>query len=186
MIGRFDEFRMSKERYFQYFINCLKDAGKFIEQHYFNIAVAGTKESVYRERVYCYELYHHLRSILGDDFPYKLDGELDKMNHPLIYEKIGAKKPDFVVHVPGDMNRNLVVIEVKPLLASIGRILEDLTTLKMFLNEAKYFRAIMLIYGNDDSGNIDRIREEFRLFSNEELLLIWHKEPKEFPMILNI
>jgi len=171
---------------FEFFMDSLGRAGKMVGRHYFKITVAGSNETINRERVYCYELYHHLRNVLGGDFPYKLDGELDKINHPIIYDKIGAKKPDFVVHIPGDMARNLVVIEVKPLLASIDRILEDLTTLKMFLNEAKYFRAIMLIYGNDESNSIDRIKEEFRAFSNEKLILIWHKKPMTIPTLLRV
>ncbi len=179
MSGRCNEFRMSKERYFQYFIDCLEKAGEFIEQHYFKITVAEAKESVYRERVYCYELYHHLRSVLGDEFSYKLDGELDKMNHPQIYEKIGAKKPDFVVHVPGDMNRNLVVIEVKPILTSIDRLREDLVTLKKFIDDGKYYRAIMLIYGNESNKKFERIKNEVMKWSNEHLLLVWHRCPEE-------
>lgn len=61
-----------------------------------------------------------MRKKLGDEFPYRLDGELDKVNHPEIHERIGPKKPDFVVHVPGDMNRNLVVIEVKTISAAMN------------------------------------------------------------------
>jgi len=172
--------------YFEDFLKCLKKAGELIDGHYFSVNVAGAEESVYRERVYCYELYHHLRSILPDDFPYKLDGELDKMNHPLIHAKIGAKKPDFVVHVPGDMNKNLVVIEVKPIRTRNDLLICDLKTLQLFLNKAKYYRAIMLIYGNDGFNSIDRIKRELRTFSNEKILLIWHQEPMNKSFIVNI
>jgi len=169
---------------FECFLDCFKKAGELIDGHYFSINVAGDEKSVYRERVYCYEFYHHLRRILGDNSPYKLDGELDKMNHPFIYEKIGAKKPDFVVHVPGDMNRNLVVIEVKPISTKNDRLRDDLKILQLFLSKAKYYRAIMLVYGNDESNSIDRIKKEFRAFSNEKILLIWHKVPKAMPISL--
>jgi hypothetical protein len=81
-----------------------------IDAHYFQLTVARNDELIYRERVYCYELYHQLRLLLGDDFPYKLDGELDKRGHAIISD---GKKPDFVIHVPGEMGQNLVVIEVK-------------------------------------------------------------------------
>ncbi len=161
-------------------------ATQLIDTHYFKIDVSGSDEQIFRERVYCYELYHHLRNILRDDFPYKLDGELDKIGHPMLQDLIGAKKPDLVVHIPGIMDRNLVVIEVKPISTRIDRFGDDLTTLHLFSNRARYFKAIMLIYGNDESGRIDRLKEEFRPFSNEEILLIWHKKPKELPTILNI
>lgn len=177
---------MNKERDFKRFMACLEKAAELVEQHYFKITFAGAEQYVYRERVYCYELYHHLRSILGDDFPYKLDGELDKINHPELQELIGAKKPDFIVHVPGNMDRNLVVVEVKPISTRIDRLRDDLNTLHLFLNNANYYRAIMLIYGNDKYGSIDRIKEEFRAFSNGKLLLIWHKKPEELPILLNI
>lgn len=171
---------------FEYFLDGFMKAGELIDKHYFKIDVTGAEEAVFRERVYCYELYHHLRNVLGDNFPYKLDGELDKINHPIIYDKIGAKKPDFVVHIPGDMARNLVVIEVKPISTRIDRFRDDLNTLQLFLSKAKYYRAIMIIYGDDESYPIDRLKKEFRSFANEKLLLVWHKKPNELPILMNI
>lgn len=79
------------------------------DEHYFKIGEAESTELKYRERVYCYELYHQLRNRLGDSYTYKVDGELDKRGHPVIKPCI----PDFVVHVPSRMDRNLVVVEVK-------------------------------------------------------------------------
>jgi len=171
---------------FEYFFDCLIRACESIGNHYFKIEVAGSKELIYRERVYCYELYHQLRNVLGVDFPYKLDGELDKINHPELQSFIKDKKPDFVVHVPGDMERNLVVIEVKAISTRIKRLQDDLKTLQIFLDKAKYYRAIMLIYGNDKSSNIERIKGEFKVFSNDQILLVWHKEPMEKPQLLDI
>jgi hypothetical protein len=100
-----------RQQDYQYFIKSLIDAAEKIEPHYFQLPVAEGEEPKYRERVYCYELYHQLRCILGDNFQfqYKLNGEVDKRGHP-IFRK--AKKPDFIVHSPGDMKHNLVVIEV--------------------------------------------------------------------------
>ena len=99
-----------KEQDFQQFLKCLMKAIQNIDAHYFKLPVAENGELIYRERVYCYELYHQLRLLLGDDFPYKLHGEVDKANHPIIKDE---KKPDFIIHVPGEMKQNLVVIEVK-------------------------------------------------------------------------
>lgn len=66
----------------------------------------------FRERVYCYELYHQLRLALPANFLYTLQGEVDKMGHPII---TGGVKPDFILHKSGTMNDNFLVIEVKPL-----------------------------------------------------------------------
>ena len=80
-----------KEQDFQQFLKFLMKAMQNIDSHYFQLRFASNDELKYRERVYCYELYHQLRLLLGDDFPYKLDGELDKKSHRIIlgeYENI--------------------------------------------------------------------------------------------------
>jgi len=166
---------------FNQFIECLKKASRRIDRHYFQLDIAGSKGSTYRERVYCYELYHQLRCVLGDNFPYKLDGEVDKAGHPVIWQRLGARKPDFIVHVPGEMNRNLVIIEVKPVTVKnrMNELTKDLETLKGFLNKAKYYRAIMLIYGDGESDLRNEILNEVQKFSEERILLVWHQEPGE-------
>lgn len=73
-----------KEQDFQYFIKCLMKAIENMDVHYFQLPITGKEEPIYRERVYCYELYHQLRCMLGDCFPYKLNGEVDKSGHLLI------------------------------------------------------------------------------------------------------
>jgi hypothetical protein len=148
------------------------------------MSVAGRKKPVFRERVYCYELYHHLRVSLGDDFPYKLDGEVDKVNHPLLRSSLATKKPDFIVHVPGDMDRNLAVIEVKPRTTSISRLDADLRTLQGFLDEANYHRAIMLIYGDGEGSLRPSILQELRHFQDKRMLSVWHMGPKTKPTIV--
>lgn len=54
-----------KEKYFQHFLECLMKAIKRIDTHYTQLFVAESDKEIYRERVYCYELYHQLRFILG-------------------------------------------------------------------------------------------------------------------------
>ena len=84
------------------FINQLKEAGKKIEKHYFQLDVACSEEPIFRERVYCYELYHRLRCELAggckpdDSYPYKLDGEVDKAGHPIVHPNLGSVKPDLL------------------------------------------------------------------------------------------
>ena len=53
-----------KKSDFDCFMKCLREAGKRMDAHYFQLPVAGSEEPVFRERVYCYELYHQLRNVL--------------------------------------------------------------------------------------------------------------------------
>lgn len=170
----------------RHFIRCLKEAGRRVDRHYFQLDIAGSEESIYRERVYCYELYHQLRCVLGDSFPYKLDGEVDKAGHPIIRQELGARKPDFIVHVPGKMNRNLAVIEVKPLTIKnrISELREDLKTLQGFLDKARYYRAIMLIYGDGESDLPNEIPDEVGELREERILLVWHQGYGKRPVVV--
>jgi len=59
-------------------------------------------------------------------------------------------KPDLLVHVPGDMGKNLVAIEVKAINnANRDGIKKDLTCLTAFRSKGNYKNAIYLIYGNE-------------------------------------
>lgn len=168
---------------FKYLIGNLIKAAENMDAHYFQLPVAGGDEPVYRERVYCYELYHQLRCLLGDSFPYRLNGEVDKMKHPIIRE---AKKPDFIIHQPGDMEHNLVVIEVKPITVKdrINKLREALGTLKYFLNKANYYRAVMLIYGNIKGVLPKNIKREIENIDEPRIMVLWHCEPNKKPKII--
>ena len=173
-----------KEQDFQQFSKCLMKAIQNIDAHYFQLPVAKNDELIYRERVYCYELYHQLRLLLEDDFPYKLDGELDKRGHAIIS---GGKKPDFVIHVPGEMGQNLVVIEVKTLVAvksDINKLRNDFEKLGRFISEAKYYRAIMLIYGNANDNLPQNIKQEIESIQNKKIITLWHYKPNKKPRII--
>ncbi|MBI3045838.1 MAG: hypothetical protein HYY78_23775 [Betaproteobacteria bacterium] len=119
-------------------------ASSEIPREYFQLPVADAEEPEYRERVYCYELYHRWRCHWPGDFPFSLGGEVDKTGHPIIR---GNPKPDFLVHVPGKMT-NLLVVEVKPRNRDIGRMAEDLKKLVAFRRQpVNYFAAYFLVYG---------------------------------------
>jgi hypothetical protein len=170
---------------FERFMQFLLEAGEKIEPHYFQIPIAGSGELKYRERVYSYELYHQLRIALGDDFPYKLDGEVDKEGHPIIHPTLGPKKPDLIVHKAGKMNRNLVVIEVKPIKVKKRGLEKDINTLKRFLGEAQYYRAIMLIYGDrENRSNIIQMAKNL-IGDESRILLMWHRESGMKPVIVH-
>ena len=124
-------------------------ATESISTEYFLMPVAGQDIPIYRERVYCYELYHQLRLFMPPDWPYTLAGEIDKSGHPLVRgENLDGAKPDLLVHIPGRMDHNLVAIEVKASNASVGNIKRDLLKLTSFCEDANYYRSFYLFFGS--------------------------------------
>ena len=88
-------------------------ATESIPRDYFHLNIDGG-DPIYRERVYCYELYHQMRSLWPEQTEFYLNGEIDKAAHPILKE-LGAAhvKPDFLIHKPGYMEGNHAIIEVK-------------------------------------------------------------------------
>ncbi len=79
------------KEYYSQFIELLKAASSKIEREYFLMPIAGSDNAIYRERVYCYELYHRLRELFDrKGFPFSLAGEVDKNGHIIIHPKIGV------------------------------------------------------------------------------------------------
>lgn len=127
--------------------NILINATQMIERQYFHLKIDGG-DPVYRERVYCYELYHQMRSIWPTDTEYYLNGEIDKVAHPILKRlRTACIKPDLLIHKPGYMSGNYAIIEVKTKNASNQGIKKDLESLSIFINQVYYKRAIYLIYG---------------------------------------
>jgi hypothetical protein len=164
----------------------IAEATAAIAHEYFLLPVAAAEGrqplEQYRERVYAYELYHQLRAHWPHDWPYSLGGEIDKTGHPIIRGGyLDAAKPDLLVHVPGRMDRNLAVIEIKPLRPEINpgeqqAMTRDLQKLVAFRNVG-YFAAVFLVFGDD----VDRVRNYGRQ-SGVDLALIelWHhRRPAE-------
>lgn len=121
------------------------EATKNIGQDYFLLPVEGGR-TLYRERVYCYELYHQIRRLWPDRCAWSINGEVDKGGH-LRFEGEKAPKPDFLVHVPGQHN-NYAAVEVKAARIRRKGLIKDIGTLRRFLGKG-YHRAIFLIYGLD-------------------------------------
>jgi hypothetical protein len=133
----------------------LVSATQSIREEYFQLPIDGREEPIYRERVYCYELYHQMRCNWPNGSSFTLSGEVDKSGHPLIRGNgLDRAKPDFLVHVPGDMGGNHAVIEVKPINAQRGGLKKDLITLTAFRRYASYERALYLFYGGGAIKNI--------------------------------
>ena len=124
---------------------------------YFRLNIDGD-DPVYRERVYCYELYHQMRRRWPNNSEFYLNGEIDKAAHPILRE-LGAtnKKPDFLIHRPGYMSGNHAIVEVKHGRTSPQGIAKDLRTLTLFRSTVGYERAIYLVYGDECEIIADRI-----------------------------
>lgn len=151
-----------------------------ISRQYFQLPVDGQEDPIYRERVYCYELYHQLRSIWPEDCGYSLGGEVDKAGHRLIRgNDLDNAKPDFLVHIPGDMDGNHAVIEIKPVHAANNAIRADIETLRNFRDYAGYERGILYIYGNPENGNArERARNLLAELPGTEIEIWVHEEPQ--------
>jgi hypothetical protein len=170
------------------FVATLAGATGEVEPDFFDLPVAygDPGHTVYRERAYCYELYHRLRPKWDDarvnlGAPYTLNGELSKAGHPL-FEGLG-KTPDLLVHVPRTMDWNLVIVEVKSAtgLADAEDVERDLFKLTEFVGRAQYERGVYLIYGDDRDpiGKVRRIAAKWEAKaagrSLEHVHLLWHR-----------
>jgi len=134
----------------QEFDSILQRATKNIPSAYFSLPIAGRSDA-YRERVYTYELYHQIRTIWPEGTQYSLSGEVDKAGCPLIRGGgLSGTKPDMLVHIPGNMGNNYLILEIKPINASKAGIKKDLQTLTAFRRNAGYERAILLVYGGSE------------------------------------
>lgn len=137
-----------------------------IREEYFQLPIDGREEPVYRERVYCYELYHQMRLVWPNGSLFTLSGEVDKSGHPLFRGNgLDRAKPDFLVHMPGDMSGNHAIIEVKPINAQRSGLKKDLKTLTAFRRYANYERALYLFYG---AGEIESIVTQFHGLADED------------------
>ena len=154
---------------------------------YFHLKIDGG-DPIYRERVYCYELYHQVRRLWLTDTPFLFQGEVDKSGHRNFPPKLG-RTPDFLIHTPGAGSGNHTVIEVKPAKVnksgSIRRnpkgIRKDLKTLSRFMSEAGYQRAIYLIYGCKAADFAEHVKEIADEFEELALIELWLHEKSGEP-----
>lgn len=149
-----------------------------VQPPYFQVELDGG-DSVYRERVYCYELYHQLRCQWPTDTPFYLNGELDKAAHPILRE-LGADyaKPDLLIHQPGYMAGNSTIIEVKSSNAQRDGIDKDLKTLALFRTKVNYKRAIYLLFGYGALAAAERVRRTSKELGELPPIELWvHTAP---------
>jgi hypothetical protein len=136
------------DKIIQLFINGIKN----ITQDYYNLRTTYEPCGIVRERVFCYELYHRIRKLLETDEELNklltLNGEIDKREHRE-FDPGDQKNPDFVFHIPGKMEGNTTIIEVKGSMETDGYlegIIKDLETISTFINKYHYLFGIITIY----------------------------------------
>jgi hypothetical protein len=154
-------------------------ATEAIGQAYFLLHVHGS-EPVYRERVYCYELYHQMRYRWPKGTPFYLNGEVDKQQHPY-FEGPGYPKPDLLVHIPG-FRGNYAAIEVKSPGASRDEIRKDLGTLLQF--RQWYDRSLYLIYGVQPEEALQRVRDCAETKEQLDAIELWVHRADNEPAVL--
>jgi len=152
-----------------------------IEPGYFRLSIHGG-DPIYRERVYCYELYHQMRKLWPMNCAFTLNGEVDKAAHPIL-TRLGADgfKPDLLIHQPGEMGGNHAVMEVKSARASRNGLAKDINTLATFLGAVGYKRGIYLIYGEEISERfVEHIKDAGAAVKLPAPIEVWlHRAPGE-------
>ena len=133
----------------------LETAARQITPEYFSLPVAGQTDEIVRERHFCAELYHQFRIFFkAGRFDLLLGAEIDKSGHPIIDMNV---VPDLIVHEAGTMNRNLCIIEVKPISGATEGFHKDIRTLRRFAADFAYHASVLLVFGSHPDGD-SRIR----------------------------
>jgi hypothetical protein len=169
------------------FLDLLNRATEAVNNPYFALPIDGQDLPVYRERVYAYELYHQLRSFWPDHWGFVLNGEVDKRGHPLIRGNfLQDAKPDLLVHRPGHMDGNLVIVEIKPVSAATADIAHDLKKLTAFCKFAGYKLGVLLLFGPESSGvlavrsNCQQALQAAGANADKDCIaLLWQCEPRQ-------
>lgn len=134
-------------------------------------------KKIFRERIYCYELYHQMRILWPQEEPLVLHGEYDKTGSQFFAgTSVKGVKPDFLIHKAGDTNNNVLAMEVKAVTAKLMDIKCDLEKLSLMQSEAGYTLTVFLLFGENAkeiAKNIQALRSEWRIDSNTE---IWAHE----------
>lgn len=131
----------------KFYLDLIAEAARAVQPGYFKLATAYAPDGIVRERVFCYEFYHQIRSRMDGQHPLLLHGEIDKRGHP-DFEAEDQKNPDFVFHVPGTHEHNAIVVEVKGSLSHPADIVQDTETLLKFVNQYHYELGIFLLYNH--------------------------------------
>lgn len=153
------------------YIDLLKKALPLIKPAYFRLATTYEPSGIVRERVFCYELYYQIRSIMTLGQKLSLNGEIDKQSHK-DFDKRDRKNPDFVFHVPGTHGSNALVVEVKGrLIDSRGRplksIRKDFESIQLFINKYNYRAGVFILYNHSFEDLMERHGSTIKQFRSD-------------------
>lgn len=95
--------------------------------------------------------YDEKNNILTNDII--ISAEIDKRGNSEINND---KIPDFIVHKPGSMDDNLLIIEVKGRM-DIKGIAKDFDTLCLFTNKCNYMHGMFILFGYSLSELKDKL-----------------------------
>lgn len=133
------------------FRGILEAAARRIGPQYFSLPVAGQAKEIVRERNFCAELHHQLRTLFeAEEFDLLLGAEIDKSGHPIIDMDV---IPDLIVHDAGNMDRNLCIIEVKPISGATKGFHKDIRALRRFAADFAYHASVLLVFGSHPDGD---------------------------------
>jgi len=124
-------------------LEIIESALNKVESRYHDV-ITTYSTNVIRERVFCYELYHQIRMIMGDEPELSLCGEIDKRGHR-DFRRVDQKNPDFILHSAGSHSNNEIVIEVKGVLVK-KQIKKDFQTISIFIRDYNYRNGIFILY----------------------------------------
>lgn len=146
----------------------ITDALNHVEQPYFLLPTTYTP--IMRERVFCYEFYHQMRTLQNTPGYPRLSNlyihaEIDKSGHK-DFDKAHQANPDFIFHVPGEFKRNTIVVEVKNRLEKKG-ISKDLNTLLTFVSTYQYKIGILIVFNKSITQVSTYLRKNFSHIKDE-------------------
>ena len=175
------------------FVEMIKGSLDNVGDEYYKITTTYESSGIVRERVFCYELYHQMRSVqsargLTD---VQIHGEIDKSGH-IAFDRNSRKNPDFVFHVPGMMKGNAIVVEVKGKIEGNYQegVYKDIVTLSKFTDNKHYYHSGVLIIYNYTYDEFLRKIGEFlknRLQENKvptDKIIIMCKKSKSIPSVI--
>jgi hypothetical protein len=140
-------------------------AASLVDHKFFQLKTTYEPSGIVRERVFCYELYHQLRKIIGDDYPLTLNGEIDKRGH-IDFAKKDRKNPDFVFHIPGRHEGNTLILEVKGVVSK--DLNKDFKTIITFLAKYRYQAGVLLLYNHTLSELVTELKKTIYGFAKSD------------------
>jgi len=141
-------------------------AAEQVKVSYLDLKTTYEPSGIVRERVFCYELYHQLRLIIGDSHKLTLNGEIDKRGHK-DFKKEDRKNPDFVFHIPGQHEGNTIILEVKGN-DDFDGIIKDFETMTSFVSTYHYQAGVFLFYNHSLSELMKGLGDKFDKFIYSE------------------